>query len=70
MADSGKRLIEQWMPINEVSTEAIRERNAASAMPPVNWLHVWWARRPSGGIKGSHATYQCYQPEYDGPEDP
>ena len=46
MVDSGKRLIEQWMPINEVSTEAIRERNAASALPPVNWLHVWWARRP------------------------
>ena len=46
MVGSEKRLIEQWMPINEVSTEAIRERAAASALPPVNWLHVWWARRP------------------------
>ena len=41
-----RRLIEDWLPINEISIEAIRERSAASALPPVNWLHVWWARRP------------------------
>ena len=41
-----RRLIEEWLPINEISIEAIRERSAASALPPVNWLHVWWARRP------------------------
>ena len=46
MLDTEQRLIEQWMPVNQVSTEAIRERAAASALPPVNWLHVWWARRP------------------------
>ena len=40
------RLIENWLPINQISAECIRERNAASALPPVNWLHVWWARRP------------------------
>ena len=44
--DADTRLIEKWLPINEISTEAIRERAAASALPPVNWLHVWWARRP------------------------
>ena len=37
------RLIEKWLPINQLSTEAIRERAAASALPPVNWIHVWWA---------------------------
>ena len=41
-----RRLIEEWLPINEISIEAIRERSAASALPPINWLHVWWARRP------------------------
>ena len=41
-----RRLIEEWLPINELSIEAIRERSAASALPPINWLHVWWARRP------------------------
>ena len=46
MTEPTTRLIEHWMPINQVSTEAIRERAAASALPPLNWLHVWWARRP------------------------
>ncbi len=41
-----RRLIEDWLPINAISVESIRERNAASALPPINWLHVWWARRP------------------------
>ena len=40
------RLIEDWFPVNEISIEGIRERSAASALPPINWLHVWWARRP------------------------
>ena len=44
--ETTRRLIEDWLPINEISIEAIRERSAASALPPVNWLHVWWARRP------------------------
>ena len=43
---TSRRLIEDWLPINEISIEAIRERAAASALPPLNWLHVWWARRP------------------------
>ncbi len=53
--ESGRRprLIEKWLPINEVSTEAIRERAAASALPPVNWLHVWWARRPLAPSRAS-----------------
>ena len=40
------RLIEQWLPINEVSIEAVREGGALAGHPPVNQLHVWWARRP------------------------
>ena len=43
---NSRRLIEDWFPVNEISIEAIRERAAASALPPLNWLHVWWARRP------------------------
>ena len=39
-------LIEHYLPIDEISIESIRERVAASALPPLNWLHVWWARRP------------------------
>ena len=40
------RLIEKWFPVNEISVEAIRERATVSDLPAVNYLHVWWARRP------------------------
>ena len=43
---SDRRLIEEWLPINEMSVEAIREGGALAGHPPVNQLHVWWARRP------------------------
>ena len=43
---SDRRLIEEWLPVNELSIESVRERSAASALPPINWLHVWWARQP------------------------
>ena len=46
MTDQSERLIEQWLPINEISVEAIREGGALAGHPPVNQLHVWWARRP------------------------
>ena len=42
---TNRRLIEEWLPINELSIEAIRE-SPVSAMPAPNYLHAWWARRP------------------------
>ena len=39
-------LIEQWLPIAEIGAECMRERGASSALPPLYFLHVWWARRP------------------------
>ena len=39
-------LIEQWLPIDQIGAECMRERGASSAMPPLYFLHVWWARRP------------------------
>ena len=39
-------LIEHWLPIAEVGVESMRERGASSALPPLYFLHVWWARRP------------------------
>ena len=41
-----RRLIEDWLPVNELSVEAVREGGALAGHPPVNQLHVWWARRP------------------------
>ena len=40
------RLIERWMPIAELSEESVRERRSMTALPPIYYLHVWWARRP------------------------
>ncbi len=39
-------LIEDWLPIEELGIESQRERGASSALPPLYFLHVWWARRP------------------------
>lgn len=39
-------LIEKWLPIDIASAESMRERGASSALPPLYFLHVWWARRP------------------------
>lgn len=39
-------LIDDWLPIAELSVESRRERGASSALPPLYFLHVWWARRP------------------------
>ena len=44
--ESARRLIEEWLPINELSIEAIRERAGAVPNPAPHQLHVWWARRP------------------------
>lgn len=47
MSDSKPRvLIENWLPIAELGVESRRERGAPSALPPLSFLHVWWARRP------------------------
>ena len=43
---SDRRLIEKWLPIAELSEECARERRSMTALPPVYYLHVWWARRP------------------------
>ena len=40
-----QRLIEAGFPCHQVGAETQRERDTGLA-PPVNRLHVWWARRP------------------------
>ena len=43
---SDRRLIEEWLPIAELSEESTRERRSMTALPPIYYLHTWWARRP------------------------
>ena len=40
------RLIERWLPIRALGEECERERRSMTALPPIYYLHVWWARRP------------------------
>jgi putative DNA methylase len=57
MVDRPRVLIEDWLPVAELGIESRRERAAASALPPLSFLHVWWARRPlvasAGTVLGS-----------------
>ncbi|WP_395155190.1 DUF1156 domain-containing protein, partial [Ilumatobacter sp.] len=46
-------LIEEWLPIKELGIESVRERAAASALPPLSFLHIWWARRPLAASAGT-----------------
>ncbi|MGD9971833.1 MAG: DUF1156 domain-containing protein [Desulfatirhabdiaceae bacterium] len=46
LSNMTRRLIEQWLPIAELSEESVRERRSMTTLPPIYYLHVWWARRP------------------------
>lgn len=41
-----RSLIEQWFPAAAIGAESLRERGSTKAYPPINFVHVWWARRP------------------------
>ncbi len=43
---AGPLLIEHGFPCHQVGAETQRERGTSSALPPLYFLHVWWARRP------------------------
>jgi adenine-specific DNA methylase len=36
----------EGVPTSAVGVECGRERGASSALPPLNFIHIWWARRP------------------------
>ncbi|MCB0857327.1 MAG: DUF1156 domain-containing protein [Solirubrobacterales bacterium] len=54
---SPRVMIEEWLPTVELGIESRRERGAANALPPISFLHIWWARRPlvaaAGTVLGS-----------------
>jgi putative DNA methylase len=45
MTNPPPTLIESWLPFEAVGAESLRDASAARK-PPLNRLHVWWARRP------------------------
>jgi len=64
---SERRLIEEWLPIKEIGVECRRERQASSALPPLYFLHVWWARRPL--VASRAAVLGALLPAWEGNED-
>ena len=64
---NSKRLIEEWLPIKEIGVESRRERGASSALPPLYFLHVWWARRPL--IASRAAILGSLLPAWEGNEE-
>lgn len=44
-----KRLIEVTLPLKEVSEQSAKESRDGH----ISTLHIWWARRPLGGMSGS-----------------
>ena len=39
--------IEDNVPIRTVGIEVDRERTNYSDLPPQNYLHIWWSRKPT-----------------------
>ncbi|NWG02154.1 MAG: DUF1156 domain-containing protein [Syntrophaceae bacterium] len=44
MSTNDRRLIEDFLPIKEVSSESSREKSLRHGH--ISTLHLWWARRP------------------------
>lgn len=51
MSDNDKRLIEDYLPIEDISTEAAREKSVRKGH--VSTLHLWWARRPLVAVRAA-----------------
>ena len=59
-------LIEQWLPVEIIGAESMRERGASSALPPLYFLHVWWARRPLTASRAAilASALPAWQPDW------
>jgi len=45
-----KKLIEVALPLEVINVAAAREKSIRHGHPST--LHLWWARRPPGGLPG------------------
>ena len=51
MCDNGRRLIEDYLPIQAISAEASREKSVRKGH--ISTLHLWWARRPLAACRAA-----------------
>ncbi len=68
MNKNDRRLIEDFLPIKEISAESSREKSLRHGH--ISTLHLWWARRPLVACRA--AVYASLVPAdfhaLDGPE--
>ena len=60
-------LITKWFPWEQVGAESLRE-TGVHGMSPVNYMHVWWARRPL--VTSRAAILGTLLPAWEGSSDP
>jgi len=61
-------LIEDWLPIDKVGAESLRDASAARK-PPLNRLHVWWAHQAKKNAAASTILLVCRKREQDDEEE-
>lgn len=54
MTEGKPVLIEQWLPVRELSIES--GKRELNPRPPLNGVHVWWARAPLAAASGVTLT--------------
>src|SRR5260370_37892809 len=65
MTDNDRRLIEDLIPIREISAEAAREKSLRHGN--ISALHLWWARRPI--VAARAAVYGALVPALADPKE-
>jgi putative DNA methylase len=61
VSDNDRRLIEEYLPVAEVSYESTREKVLRRRNGHISMLHLWWARRPLAAARA--AIYATLVPD-------
>ncbi len=67
MKDQDQRLIEDYLPVRQISYEATREKVTRRRDRHITMLHLWWARRPLAAARA--AVYAALVPTMKGGAD-
>ncbi len=60
-------MIEDYIPVEQISFESSREKNSARGNGHIASLHIWWARRPLAAARA--AVYATFAPPAQTPEE-
>ena len=63
---SDRRMIEDYLPVQQISYESAREKVARRRQGHLSTIHLWWARRPLAACRA--AIYAAFAPPAEGEE--